>query len=290
MNTDDAERTLLLELNRSMYKFARIALRPFLGKKKRDNLLERIWPSSYNLPEPILALMPRSLRKKWLRYYRYSLWAMWLEDKTWEPNVINYLSSIRGKLFVDVGANLGIYCAKLWKNFERTIAIEADPNIYGDLSKRVPTNCKTINLAVSNIEGSVNFYASAPDEEGFDLGCGTMFPPGSQEWNQKPASNMIKVRTAPLSQILANEAHIDLVKVDVEGAEWLVLEGAEPIMERIKNWVIELHQPSRKHELEARMKGYGFEEFEWLDPMPDSIHVAPHPHGAFHRIEANVET
>jgi FkbM family methyltransferase len=204
-------------------------------------------------------------------------------DESWEPSTMNYLTSIRGKLFVDVGANLGVYCAKLQKNFERTIAIEADPIFYEKLSKRAPINCKAINLAVSNIEGAVNFYAATDlGEEDFNPGLGTLFPPISQEWNRKlnrkPASNMIEVRAAPLSRILANEGDIDLVKVDVEGAEWLVLEGAEPIMKRIKNWVIELHQLSRKHELEARMKGYGYEGVEWLDT----------DHAAFHKSEANV--
>lgn len=202
---------------------------------------------------------------------------------------MHYLTSIRGKLFVDVGANLGVYCAKLQKSFERTIAIEADPDIFEELSKRCPINCKPINLAASNIEGYVDFYRTATVEEEastgrkeHNLGIGTMFPPISQEWNrnyEKP-SNVIKVRAAPLSRILANESEVDLVKVDVEGAEWLVLEGAEPIMGRIKGWLIELHQPSRKHELEVRMRGYGYERFEWLDPL----------HAVFHRTEADTQT
>lgn len=79
-----------------------------------------------------------------------------------------------------------------------------------------------------------------------------------------------KLRAAPLSAILELEEEVDLVKVDVEGAEWLVLEGAEAIMPRIRRWVIELHEPSRKAELEHRMRQHGYNKNSWLD----SAHLA----------------
>jgi hypothetical protein len=95
---------------------------------------------------------------------------------------------------------------------------------------------------------------------------GTVFPPSEQGWILGKKSDIeLRLPAASLSKILANESIIDLIKVDVEGAEWRVLEGAEPIMPRIKRWVIELHQPRRKMELDARMKQYGYDRSEWLD-------------------------
>jgi FkbM family methyltransferase len=240
-----------------------------MGKKRRDALLERVWPNSYDFPKPVLSLMGRPLRRRWtitLGYY----WAR-TRGKTSEPLVSNYVLSRRGRLFVDVGANFGLYCSKLWKNFDRLIAIEADPNIYAELARRCPPNCKPINLAVSNSEGYINFYSATEPTE---LTLGTMIPERLTNWNgTKKASHAIKVRAAPLSKILENEDEVDLVKVDVEGAEWLVLEGAVPIMPRIKEWIIELHQPTRKAELEKLMKRFGYERFDWLDSR----------HGVFRR-------
>jgi hypothetical protein len=55
-----------------------------------------------------------------------------------------------------------------------------------------------------------------------------------------------------------------LVKLDVEGAEWLVLEGAEDIMPNIRQWVIELHDRGRKAQLEEYMQRHGY-TCKWLD-------------------------
>jgi hypothetical protein len=57
---------------------------------------------------------------------------------------------------------------------------------------------------------------------------------------------------------------VEIIKVDVEGAEWEVLKGAEPIMKRIRSWIVELHSLERKRELEERLTRYGY-SFRWLD-------------------------
>ena len=185
---------------------------------------------------------------------------------------MDYVSTVRGHVFVDVGANFGLYCTRLRKNFDRIIAIEADPVIFEQLRKVCPSNCEAINIAASNTEEYVSFYPVMEPMK--NLGMGSMFPPSDQEWNrvEKP-TNRFRLPSAPLSKILANEKEIDLIKVDVEGAEWLVLEGAEPIMPRIKRWVIELHEPSRRTELDTLMKQYGFSRCQWLDST----------HGVFQR-------
>lgn len=200
-----------------------------------------------------------------MRYYTRLL------KESYEPQVMNYLCSVRGRLFVDVGANLGLYCTKLQKNFGRTIAIEADPAIYKQLKRMCPANCQPVNIVASNVEGYVTFYSA---KVATNATQGTVFPPGEQEWNRgKKADIELRLPAAPLSKILAKEDVVDLIKVDVEGAEWDVLAGAESIMSVIKRWVIELHQPRRKMELSTRMKHYGYDHCEWLDSK----------HGAFQR-------
>jgi hypothetical protein len=74
-----------------------------------------------------------------------------------------------------------------------------------------------------------------------------------------------KVQTRKLSTIIKDE-QVDLIKVDVEGAEWSVLKGAEESLDRIKSWVIELHDVSRKKELEKWFKDRGY-LFKWLDDI-----------------------
>jgi FkbM family methyltransferase len=203
--------------------------------------------------------MSSHFRQRWILWYYTRLL-----EASWEPQTMKYMRRVRGGLFVDVGANVGLYCSKLKKNFRRMIAIEADPAIYELLKRTCPANCEPINSVASNIEGYVSFYSA--QRLGTNAMQGTIFPPGEQEWILgKKADVELRLPAAPLSKILANETFIDLIKVDVEGAEWKVLEGAESIMPKIKRWVIELHQPNRKMELDARMEQYGYRRSEWLD-------------------------
>jgi len=56
----------------------------------------------------------------------------------------------------------------------------------------------------------------------------------------------------------------DLVKVDVEGAEWEVLNGAKNVMSKIRSWLIELHDTTRKNELKDLLKSSGY-NVRWVD-------------------------
>jgi FkbM family methyltransferase len=256
------------EFNRATYKATRISLGLMLGKSRRNALMDRLWADSYAFPKPIIDVIPAHLRRKWAedRWIR-TMDAEWGRDH--EARAIDLMGRIHGHLFVDVGANYGVYCRKLEKNFERIIAIEAHPEIYRRLKQVCPANCEAINAAVSNVEGTVNFYGVeelTPMHLG-EIMSGSIFP-GEREWkrHRKP-EKAFKVHALPMSKILTGEKEIDLVKVDAEGAEWVVLEGAETIMPRIKRWMIELHEPAKRAELEARMRRYGYDKCEWLEPL-----------------------
>ncbi len=67
-----------------------------------------------------------------------------------------------------------------------------------------------------------------------------------------------------MKRLVEDIGPVDLVKVDVEGAEWLVLKGAEPVMGRLKSWIIELHNPNDKTTLARYMDSFGY-ACEWLD-------------------------
>jgi len=47
-----------------------------------------------------------------------------------EPETTGFLLNQKGKIFIDVGAHIGRYSILLSKNFEKIIAIEADPYNY----------------------------------------------------------------------------------------------------------------------------------------------------------------
>src|SRR5690349_507676 len=91
-------------------------------------------------------------------------------DKSLEANVERELRKIRGSVFLDIGANIGMYSLLVKNNFKEIIAVEANRSIYEALLKRVSRRPNILPLwsAISDIDGEVSLYQT-------DL-CDTILP------------------------------------------------------------------------------------------------------------------
>jgi precorrin-6B methylase 2 len=69
----------------------------------------------------------------------------------------------------------------------------------------------------------------------------------------------------PLDLILANEDRIDIIKIDVEGAEPLVLKGAKEVLKRTKAVVIEAIYSTSFHQASYILSKYSFKPARRLD-------------------------
>ena len=59
---------------------------------------------------------------------------------------------------------------------------------------------------------------------------------------------------------------MDLIKVDVEGAELEVLRGSKGVIDKIDSWIIELHTSVvTRDQLEGTLKDFGYRT-SWIDP------------------------
>jgi FkbM family methyltransferase len=195
-----------------------------------------------------------------------------------EDKVIKLAKKLRGEVFVDVGANAGYYTRLLSQNFQHVLAIEPHPFFYDLLTRTCPANCEVHRIAVANNEGQTRMRVvdfSDISSPSF-LGESSMLATRSEAVGFKT----ISVRTATLTSLLRNYERIDLVKVDVEGAEWLVIEGADSTMPKIQSWIIELHDRSRKNELEDCMSQYGYVS-QWLEQDRQGAYT--NLHGYFYR-------
>jgi FkbM family methyltransferase len=195
-----------------------------------------------------------------------------------EPQVWKELSRVRGDLFVDVGANVGTYSVRLSSHFRRVYAFEPNPNVLPVLRKRIEDKSKRnitiFPMALSDSNGQSEFFLDA--HEGFTGSADTLMPvfkynPG-QGIGIGPAHTYIgkqsvMVPTATYDSKIRETA--DLVKIDVEGAEFNVLEGAREAFEqgRIRRIMVELHDRDAEDNLYRILAGYGF-KVRRLDPHP----------------------
>lgn len=168
-----------------------------------------------------------------------------------EPDVSRFARKLHGELFVDVGANIGFYTRLLKDNFSRIIALEADPLTCAYLRRYRPKNCVVVNAAVADDEGYATLYSHPTNPGGSSVAYG---------YGWKPT----RVRKMTLTSLLSRESKADLVKVDVEGAELLVVKGAAPVMHKVMSWIIEYHDITQKNALTAQMQQYGY-TCTWLD-------------------------
>jgi FkbM family methyltransferase len=127
----------------------------------------------------------------------------------------------------DVGANIGKYSAELCRNFSESkiIAFEPDPNSYQELIKLKASfqNIEAFNIGVSKVSGRQILYAP-------EVGS-----PLSSFDNKNPNFKKIEINVISLADFCKVHNCIpNVIKIDVEGHEFQVLQGAEKILEHLK--------------------------------------------------------
>lgn len=153
------------------------------------------------------------------------------------PLELNELSVFKrflspGDVFLDVGANFGMYTAIAASILEENGSIhafEANPQVYRFLQKTLLANNlqsprhKATNIAAGPSNGVVDFLYD-PER----LGGGRMAFPAEDQ------SSLIKLSSpmAPLDALVDDGVTVDIVKIDVESHELSVLQGMRRIVER----------------------------------------------------------
>ncbi len=133
-----------------------------------------------------------------------------------------------GMVFVDGGANTGVFsftAARLVGREGRVLAFEPGARCFDALRISQELNSfehmKIINQALSDQSGRARLYHCLGQENSFSLGV-----------DGNAASD--EITTVTLDEIAKREqiARIDFIKLDVEGAEELVLRGAQAVLDK----------------------------------------------------------
>ncbi len=185
------------------------------------------------LPEHLL------LDSKYGLFYTHALNIGLLFQESYEvdrvvPNLVD-----EGSVFVDVGAYMGLYTIWACRRAKLVVTVEPNPWALAYLRANIALNrCDNVKLvpkALSDKKGCVELRVPRPREEGLVPSSPSIV------WDFEDAIRL-SVESDTLDNVLSElgVGEVDLLKVDVEGAEGLVVKGAQETLRRTRAVLIEI--------------------------------------------------
>jgi FkbM family methyltransferase len=163
-----------------------------------------------------------------------------LKNELFSQHTYYFESDTPSPYIIDAGAHIGLatlYFKKLYPAAQ-IVAIEPNPDSFELLEQNIWENglekVTTVQAALSDSKGKQEFFR---DVSGHKWWSTAGFIKGS--WQESQESEALIVPTVPLSEYLTQT--VDFLKMDIEGAELVVLEVAGPLLRNIKHLILEYH-------------------------------------------------
>ena len=156
-----------------------------------------------------------------------------------------------GSVVADIGANHGIFTISALKNknVKEVYAIESDWENFKVLKSKIDgdSNVKLIHGAVTDHNGKIDIYEGNGDHATRNI-------LGEKSFWENTNKKQIKrctVDCATLDYIFTEKLNVkvDACKIDVEGAEVLVLKGADKFLKSLKCAFVECHTKETYQEI-----------------------------------------
>jgi FkbM family methyltransferase len=162
------------------------------------------------------------------------------------------------RLALDIGANRGIWTHVLARHARKVLAFEPNPKIFRVLDAAKPANAETFPFALSDREGKASLEV----------------PQLKQAWSNQCASlNPHRNRDSVVRSVVVEVKTLDsldldpvgFIKIDVEGHEQAVFDGAKALIERDHpSLIVELEERHTGNPIEAsiaQIEAMGYETF-----------------------------
>lgn len=175
-----------------------------------------------------------------------------------------------GVVLLDCGANIGVHtveCAVEMTGWGSVLAIEAQERLYyalaGNIALNNCFNARAIHAAVAAQDGTLRVPVPDYLQPG-SFGSLELKPQGSAEFiGQKidySPDAMQEIRCLKIDSLALSR--IDLIKIDVEGMELEVLEGARQTVAKHRPILLVEWLKSPKPDLQRTLEGCGYRVFE----------------------------
>lgn len=145
-------------------------------------------------------------------------------------------------VFFDIGANIGLYSSVITKKIgsENVVAFEPAPPAYRKLESNSKLNGGFIHhqIAVSNKDEMIDLAVDVSDTQARMSTLDTD--------NELTNHTICEVPSRKLTTIIEDESipSPTIVKIDVEGAEFKVLDGMEELLDSVRIVYCEIHHPN----------------------------------------------
>jgi FkbM family methyltransferase len=178
---------------------------------------------------------------------------LFIYDEIFNKQIYNFKTDSKTPVIIDAGANIGmsvIYFKMKFPNAKIT-AFEPDEEVFNVLKNNVASfEFKEVELVKKGLWKEVTVLTF--NSEGADAG---------RISDKKENGKVIKIETSLLSNYLKSNT-IDLLKIDIEGAEFEVLNECKAYLKNVNNIFIEYHsftgQEQVLPELLGILKSAGF--------------------------------
>ena len=182
-----------------------------------------------------------------------------------------------GWTILDIGANIGLFALRYANRVQhgRIVSLEPNPYVFPLLVKNIEVNqLKNVQAFATAIGG--NSGKSPFQFHRFSTGSGSIikwrFP---EEKNVDLVTVEVQVRT--LDDFIEEQTEvksIELIKMDVEGAELNALLGAAKILKNTHRIVMEYHSPALLKKIKEYLQPYGFQLKLELPPPVQVVYFA----------------
>jgi len=188
--------------------------------------------------------MPRYKRVNNIKFFNYIVDVpdipsfIWQIKEIFVEEIYKFISNHEIPVIYDVGANIGLSCLyfkSLYPN-AKIIAFEPDPEIVEILRSNLERNgfsdVLIINKAAWIHDGSIEFGCEGADGS-------SIFYEGEKR---------VLVQCVRLREFIEKEQYIDLLKMDIEGAEIEVLNDCKDVLDRVENVFVEYHSWNKREQ------------------------------------------
>ena len=202
---------------------------------------------------------------------------------SWENRTLRIWSDLSktAQVCIDVGAYFGVYTiVSFLSGAKEVYAIEPNPNVFKNLLSNLEINglqrevtCLNFAVGEENCDSSLLAMPNRPLSSGahIDLGSRENIVYDSNFRRYKSVS-IGNVQVKPLDCMLEiTKSRIDLIKIDVEGYELLVLNGAERILrEHQPVLIIEIVSAEQKKIVDNKLHSFGYSVGELISDPRES--------------------